>query len=75
MDKQLLKQFHDQEHMRNEVHAFYKASLDEIVLSMVRNNVDTTNMNTAYTALDKAHTKLVNEFGTKHKTNSPSRAL
>lgn len=70
----LLKQFHDQEHMRDEVHAFYKATLDEIVVQMARSGTATTNMEQAYKALDKAHQKLVNQFSLKVKNKPRSRA-
>jgi hypothetical protein len=74
MDTQLLKQFHDQEHMRNEVHAFYKSTLDEIVVQMARSGVPTTNMEQAYKALDKAQQKLVNQFSLKTAKTTASRA-
>lgn len=75
MDTTLLKQFHDQEHMRNEVFKFLKTSLDKQALAMVIKGIDTTNLNVAYKALASAEQELVNEFSIKRAGTIKNNAI
>lgn len=75
MDKQLLQQFFQQEHMRKEVYAFIKQNLDEIALARVYKGQDTKGIADALEALVQTETKLKQMFTEKRDVKDPQRAV
>lgn len=75
MDKNLLKQFYEQEHMRKEVFMFIRENLNTLAVEMVKANKDTTNLSEAYKAIDRTEQKLTAEFSQKPKQNIRQRSV
>lgn len=74
MDKELLKQFHQQEHVRVEVYKFFKSVLDEIALDRVYKGQGTDGIKDAKEVLVKAETKLQQMFSVPKQTKDERRA-
>lgn len=71
----LLKQFHDQELMREEVFNYITKTIDSISIEMVRSNKDTTNLSVAYTAVERVQAALKKDYGLKIKKDIKARQL
>lgn len=75
MDKELLKQFYQQEHMRVEVYKFFKKVLDDIALERVYKGESTEGIKDAKQVLIRAEAELQTMFFSKPKVKDEQRAL
>jgi formylmethanofuran dehydrogenase subunit C len=74
MDKELLKQFFQQEHVRIEVYKFMKQTLDEIALERIYNGQEVGGIKDAKEVLVRAETKLQNMFAVRKVHKDERRA-
>jgi formylmethanofuran dehydrogenase subunit C len=74
MDKELLKQFFQQEHVRIEVYKFMKQTLDEIALERIYKGEEVGGIKDAKEVLVRAETKLQNMFAVRKVHKDERRA-
>lgn len=70
----LLKRFYEDQHMREEVYAFFKQSLDEYALASMYKGRDVQGVPIARSALIHAENKLEAQFAPKVERKDKQRA-
>lgn len=74
MNKELLKQFYQQEQVRDEVFAYLGATLDQLALAKLHKGEPVTGIKEAIDCLKKAESSLTVMFHEKQQTKDPRRA-